>query len=484
MSSKKYLSLEEAAAQLRIHIDELIRMREKGEVRGFADRGTWKFRAEDIEELARRRQPDSSPEVPLIAEDDEVGQQPTIITKGRGMASDSDVRLVSDDQRKSKLTGSSAEMVVLPDSDSDVRITNDPQLTERSSDSDVKLVTPKGTDSDSDVRLSDSDSDVRLAPPGPSDSDVQLVDRGGKKKPGSDSDVTLLPRGAAKKPAKELADDVPLVGASTPDSGLALAADSGIRLSGDSGISLATDSGISLQGDSGISLQGDSGIQLAGDSGIRLDVESGIRLSDAPKSDVKAKKKPAPTDELDKSMPMLLPKEDGDAGRTDVEVPLLAESGEMETMKLPTTAGKKKPDTSVVIFEEGSGEGSVLEEEDEAYRLSSEIEEGEELEVAEDILGEDEELEQLEVFDTDESEFEESFVEGGSAVGIPAMGSRIALPYEQEWSAGTVILTGVSAVVMALGAMLAVDLLRVVWGNGSSAVYQGELLGIFAGLFK
>jgi excisionase family DNA binding protein len=60
---KKYLSLEEAAARLAVSKDQLIRMRESGDIRGFADRGTWKFRVEDVDELARTRQADSSPEV-------------------------------------------------------------------------------------------------------------------------------------------------------------------------------------------------------------------------------------------------------------------------------------------------------------------------------------------------------------------------------------------------------------------------------------
>ena len=63
---KKYLSLEEAAAQLKITRDQLIRLRESGDIRGFADRGTWKFRLEDIEEFARTRQSDSNPEVPMF----------------------------------------------------------------------------------------------------------------------------------------------------------------------------------------------------------------------------------------------------------------------------------------------------------------------------------------------------------------------------------------------------------------------------------
>ena len=66
MSTKKYLTLEEAARQLGMAPDELVRLRERSEIRGFADRGTWKFQSEDVEEFARSRDADSSPEVPII----------------------------------------------------------------------------------------------------------------------------------------------------------------------------------------------------------------------------------------------------------------------------------------------------------------------------------------------------------------------------------------------------------------------------------
>lgn len=541
MSTKKYLSLEEAAALLKIKADELIRLREKGDVRGFADRGTWKFKSEDIEELKRRQHPDSNPEVPMISEeDDDLGRQQTVITKGRGAASDSDVRLVPDDQMRSKLAGSSAEIPALADSDSDVRLSG-AATQELPSDSDVQLVTPKQDsdsdvklmDSDSDVKLSDSDSDVRLAPPLPSDSDVKLVERGGKKKRSSDSDVTLLPRAGAKggkTPGKDAIDfdDASLTGSESvllEDSGMALMSDSGIRLSGgssirlpgDSGIALTApaDSGILLEGggesgfplqgdsslsehasdndiaiddDSGISLETDSGIQLGGeDSGIRLGADSGIRLTDAPRSGVKKGK---PKDDLDSGVPLLLAKDD-DANRTDVEVPMMMEdSSELATLNLPSSPLKKKGkgDTSVVLFEEDDDSGKGLDESsgnlgDDEEGFDIESSDDDELEVAEDILDEDDE-EQLEVFDSDDSVFDESFVEGGSAVGIPAMSGRMQVMPEVEWGTGTMVLLAGSTLALSLGVLIAVDLLRVIWGSGSGTVYEGELLGIFAGLFK
>ena len=53
--AKKYLSIEEAAAQIGVNATELNRLREKGMIRAFADRGTWKFKEEDVVTLKRSR---------------------------------------------------------------------------------------------------------------------------------------------------------------------------------------------------------------------------------------------------------------------------------------------------------------------------------------------------------------------------------------------------------------------------------------------
>src|SRR4029078_6731272 len=63
--AKKYLSIEEAAAQIGVDATELNRLREKGMIRAFADRGTWKFKEEDVEKLLRSREADSSPDVTI-----------------------------------------------------------------------------------------------------------------------------------------------------------------------------------------------------------------------------------------------------------------------------------------------------------------------------------------------------------------------------------------------------------------------------------
>ena len=374
--NKKYLSLEEAAVQLRLKTDELIRLREKGEICGFADRGTWKFKADDVAEFLRRSQPDSDPDLPIMEESDEgdeVGNQPTVVRRAYGMASDSDVRLVSaDEPTKKRLSGSSAELSSIEQqkSDSDIRLVESPRAPKKGSDSDVTIVKQKPVaksdsdsdvkmidsglsdsdsdvqlvdsgvsliDSDSDVRLAGSDSDVRLASLMESDSDVKLI--GGKSlESDSDSDVMLLPRShrsggtVSRGPLEsdsgkidfELGDtdNNASVLSDGDDSGVSLAGDSGITLAGDSGIRLSEDSGVQLMqpADSGISLEGmdsgirfaDSGIQFGDDSEIKLaSPSSGSHLGQKPKKSGSSKNlKHQAHDDIEATSPMLFADED------------------------------------------------------------------------------------------------------------------------------------------------------------------------------
>lgn len=314
MAAKKYLSLEEAATELGLSTKELIGLRERGEIRGFADRGTWKFKGEDVEEFGRRRQADSDPDVPMLT-DDGLGEQPTVIRRSaldddddmpRG-ASDSDVRLIVDPE----LTGGKGPM----DTDSDVRLLDSGALKRRKgSDSDVKIV-GSVADSDSDVRL--SDSVLAKQKTWSSDSDSKLVGKGkpGKTPEESDSDVKLLPKG---KGGQDTEADMGIL--SLPQHGSVLSDDNddlvlddeaGLTLKAASGISLdkLIDSGISLEtGDSGIALIGGSDSGKLGGSGILLSGDSSKSLGRpqaGPKSSKilgrKAEKPPAKKPVLDDS---------------------------------------------------------------------------------------------------------------------------------------------------------------------------------------
>src|SRR6185369_12718180 len=189
----KYLNIDEAAQKLGMERSELNKLRERGEIRAFADRGNWKFREEDVDKLKRSRQEDSSPDVRLhapatgnddtveisaLGSDDDISEQPTIVRRGSalGDSSDSDVRLIREDENADDDATN-----VFGDSDSDVRLSKDPK-----SD---KLKHQQLAQRDSEVHLDagDSDSHVKIAGSTGSDSDVKLVGKpkSGVVKPGS-----------------------------------------------------------------------------------------------------------------------------------------------------------------------------------------------------------------------------------------------------------------------------------------------------------
>jgi excisionase family DNA binding protein len=335
--AKKYLTLEEAAHQLGMAPDELVRLRERGDIRGFADRGTWKFKSEDVEEFARSRDADSSPEVPILddAPKPKLGATDSGIRKGAGRfnkTSDSDVRLLLDETLVPGAKDSDPEVVLsqLGTSDSDVRLVEDVGgLVDSGSDSDVKLIstssaemdlspqagsssdasdsdvqlvgssaelrpskggssgdsTADGSDSDVQLVAAESDSDVRLAKPekgkpnGPrSDSDVRLVGTDDLATVGSESDIRLS-AGAGSS--------VDLVGGSGSSSGKGLGGTSSIVLTDSGSDDSGTDESSVLLGDSGIALDTGSAMKVgagsSADSGITLQslADSGISLEKA-----------------------------------------------------------------------------------------------------------------------------------------------------------------------------------------------------------
>lgn len=237
--AKKYLSLDEAATKLGVSADVLRRAREKGDLRGFADRGNWKFREEDLEEFGRTLQTTSDPEIPLLSpdleldfsdesnqsvfsgdDDDDIGEQPTIIRKAGDSnvlseesdlnlfgvddegASDSSVRLMLDDalvkpsesskikagKNKQVLSDSSNVIGKKSGSDSsriltDEESSKDIPISFNDSSTDQKL---EGSSVDIAISFGDSSQELALALEDDDDGDGNLV-LGGD----SDSDVRL-----------------------------------------------------------------------------------------------------------------------------------------------------------------------------------------------------------------------------------------------------------------------------------------------------
>lgn len=324
--AKKYLSLEEAAGLLDMTTEQLMKVREQGDIRGFADRGSWKFREQDIDEFQRSRQADSSPDFPIITGDSSssVLEEPDAVDLS---SSDSDVRLFFDE---SLFDDTDAKGLVT--SGSDVRLSGDsgPNLEETESEDELDL-----SGWGSDAKISDSDSDVKLV-------------------------------GAGTQADIDLGSTIPIPGDSDSDVVMVTGTDSEVSLSADSEFKISdSDSDVRLSGE-----DDDSDVQLADDdAAVDDDDLAATALFDGIDSDSDVK--------LMGSEDLLLPDEDSDSDvklsadldRTDSDI-RLAEPSPAPTAKIspapsakPSPAPKAKPnrlqfppdDSDLKLINKGSG---------------------------------------------------------------------------------------------------------------------------------
>jgi excisionase family DNA binding protein len=332
--ASRFVELNEAAKILGVTPEQLVEMRSNGEIHGYRDGGSWKFKSEEIDrvkgELAGGGASDSGP-IPfddlgdltaadegaedsgpvLVKGADGGAKAPTVIGDAETPATDSDLRLTSGSELTIKPDVGGTDLTLVPADSSneladedEISLDAGPSIGGSSIDSDVALVAGIGNDTDvklvpdtgSDKGLKSSpnlaaevlgDSDMTMK--GPSASGTgPLSGRSGVKGPGStglgsgDLDIAL---------DSELAlsdDDEMVLGGSGVGSDLSLdAAESGINLGSptDSGLSLEADSGISLQTptDSGLSLEEEplemsgssvSALELPEDETIELDTDA------------------------------------------------------------------------------------------------------------------------------------------------------------------------------------------------------------------
>lgn len=507
--TKKYLSLEEAAKMLAVSTDELIRLRERGDIRGFADRGTWKFKMDDVEDLVRRRQADSDPEVRLYGDPSGATSpegEKNFLLEGDDAGSrslkdsDSDVRL-GDAEDSSIVTGESDVKLVGPGSDSDIRLLSEDEsegaaVADEDSDSDVKLV---GADSDSDVKLADaeddSDSDVKLVD-GETDADVNMAGASSaaeKTEPtenlllseDSDSDVQLIKDDSSSMVAGSSGPGSSVLDDSADDSGISLAGDSSLLLGDESGISLDSgddidveDEGITLakeDDDSGISLDAGSDISLAtGDSGISLETgDSGISLESVGDSGISLEE-----DSFSGTIPMMDALSDESVPETQFEIPSLEEESAYEL-----NLGDDDAETGVleVQAEPDSGEATLDDavfelDEEEAFETADEFESAEELELEEDAFEEEE----LDVFDAADVDM---FAEEGEEFE-PRAGVRRMAMAEADWGTGTFAALIVATLMLSLLTVVTMDLVANTATASSPNPVSSALLNALGGLYK
>src|SRR5437870_3514579 len=177
-----YYTLQEAAQVLGMVPEDLKQMAQRNQIRSFQDRGTWRFRVQDIQELARQRGATSDPDLLL-------GESRSPQPKSPG-------------PKSPPKPGPRTPSVAKP---------GGPQSPKPKSPEVFDFAVETGEQSDFGLDLVDSPSgsgkkkpDSKKPSPKPgSDSDVRLVSEGGDVafavggepaggKPGSDSDVKLV----------------------------------------------------------------------------------------------------------------------------------------------------------------------------------------------------------------------------------------------------------------------------------------------------
>lgn len=290
--SSNFLSLEEAAKRLGVSADELVEMRSRGDIFGYRDGASWKFKPEEIERVANEVLGDALDEDPagssILVSEQELG--PAGSKHGSTIGSDiqlaaesapdvdSDVALVPDPGGGSdvKLVAGRSSASQPANDDDELGLVNTSDVMASSGNnvagsgtnlvggSDLKL----SSDEDDEDELSlQTDEDVlgMASPAGAAGSDVEL---------GSDIALSLGEGSDVMAGLSPVSRPVP--GDLNVGSDLELADDDDLVLGGGSDLALGNDSGINLMSpsDSGISLE-DEPLDLAGSgiSGLDLAAE-------------------------------------------------------------------------------------------------------------------------------------------------------------------------------------------------------------------
>lgn len=263
-----YVSLDEAAKILGIPPDELVEMRSRGEIFGYRDGKSWKFKTEEIERVQSELDGDAMDEEAggssILVSERQVGPSgsktgPTIGNAGSSdLALGSDLNLADDDERM----GSDVALVPDPKSGSGVRLVNRKPASDGS-----------GKEKNGEGKSANALSDVKLQKEGGSSSEMELG-----------SDLNLLGEDSGVASGLDVMSNDSKGVAGSDSGSLGLGADLELEnddeddlvLGSDSGVGLASESGINLMSpsDSGLSLE-DEPLDLAGTgiSGLDLGAE-------------------------------------------------------------------------------------------------------------------------------------------------------------------------------------------------------------------
>jgi excisionase family DNA binding protein len=267
----QYYTLEEAAQLLHVPVELLKEMVKRNEVRAFQDRGTLRFRKQEVDELARVRGLGSDPDLPLGEKPRSSGGSPSSSARRRAQAA---AEAASFPLEEAPPPGAPKSA---PPSSGSKRKTSAPKTPG------PRSPFPKGA-SDSDVRLVSDSSDL--------DFHLEAEDHAAKSKaPGA-------PKSSPKRPSKI---PPPAVAEThVPMLPQGPAGDSDVKLEGE-----ADDEGVVRLGQQGAKAPSDSDIRLEGDPTVGtggrrheglITEEIDLDAEAAKLEEVKRKKKEGSTD--------------------------------------------------------------------------------------------------------------------------------------------------------------------------------------------
>lgn len=284
MESKKFLDADEVVAEFGLDAATLKQFVDSGEVRALADRGTWKYRRDELQALvdAGKIQPPSS-DVPVS-----MSEENQILTFEN---TDDDLSYIELDEdalaeQATMITKSHPEPAEAPEDDWFIPSDEMEMVEQGASSAEVDTESGNEEEEPNSALAEGSDSDVQIAPdfsaPKPEDSGI-LLDFN------LDAGATVASAGSSLRLPQTTpgdVDDAEVLEADESDwddvLGLSPAGDSSaVGIAGGEGSIAAKDSGIRLSDDSDVSLRDVGGSQLkipTDESGILLDEGSKVGL--------------------------------------------------------------------------------------------------------------------------------------------------------------------------------------------------------------
>jgi excisionase family DNA binding protein len=273
-----YYTLEQAAQILRVSPDTLREMAKKNEVRAFQDRGSLRFRAQEIDELARSKGLGSDTDMPVSAgKQGPASPRPTQVGKKPGKSTDdddSDEVPIGNDPGMDRSGSRSSSRIGKSGPRTGIGKSPPPKP---ASDSDVRLVM-EGSDLDFEIKV---DSGVKLS--GPATPPAKIAPKSpsppksGPKSSGLKSGPKSSgPRSGPKAEPKSSGPASPPSRSKHPSAG----PDSGIRVTSrdkpsDSDVRLSHGPDEVVLGEQGVKAPSDSDIRVVPDNRV---LESGKKL--------------------------------------------------------------------------------------------------------------------------------------------------------------------------------------------------------------